>query len=173
MTDKCRSACFTGHRAIPDADLSPLRSALYSTVAALILEGCTNFVCGGAMGFDTLAAECVINLRKRFPHIRLILILPCRNQTEKWVSGENLIRYKSILGEADTIEYIRDFYSDGCMQERNRRMVDLSDVCVAYMKRARGGTAHTFKYASGRGLRLINLSDAFENSAYQLTLPNQ
>ncbi len=173
MTKKCKAVCFTGHRTICEADLSPLRSALYSTVASLMIEGADRFICGGAMGFDTLAAECVINLRKRFPHVKLNLVLPCRNQTEKWVSGENLLRYKSILGAADSIEYIRDFYSEGCMHERNRRMVGLSDVCVAYLKRNRGGTAHTFKYAADRGLRLINLADSLEEGPYQLTLSDQ
>ncbi|MDE5859282.1 MAG: DUF1273 domain-containing protein, partial [Oscillospiraceae bacterium] len=39
-----------------------------------------------AIGFDTLCAETVIELRQKYPQIRLCLLLPCppEEQTMRW-----------------------------------------------------------------------------------------
>ena len=36
---------------------------------------------GGALGFDTLAAQTVLDMKKEYPQLRLILVLPCEDQT--------------------------------------------------------------------------------------------
>ncbi len=48
-----------------------------------ILQGLSYFGAGGARGFDSLAAEVVIELKEKYPHIHLILVLPFYNQYEK------------------------------------------------------------------------------------------
>jgi len=153
------TVCFTGHRTLPKATYEDMRSTLYSTVARLILSGHDSFICGGAVGFDTEAARCVLNMRDRFPHIKLILALPCRDQTQKWVSIDDLTSYKEILGRADSVFYMQDFYDSGCMHKRNRWMVDHSAVCVAYLTSNRGGTYYTFNYAEKNGLQTINIAE--------------
>lgn len=158
---KDKAVCFTGHRSIENDALRVIRAHLYSTVLSLVGDGYDTFICGGAMGFDMEAAECVISVRERCPHIRLELFLPCRDQTARWKSTELLARYKAILGAADGVCYISDFYTDGCMLKRNRQMADASSVCVAYMKphSHSGGTGYTVRYAVKNGLRVINLAD--------------
>lgn len=151
---------------IPEDVLPELLQDLYSAVMKLYLKGYTHFICGGAVGFDTLAADCVLAMRERFPEITLSLFLPCRDQTQKWNSLTDLKKYKEILGKADEVRYVTDFYTEICMHERNRLMADFSDVCVAYMRTARGGTAYTVKYANSRGLTVINLCDPHQ----QLTI---
>ena len=157
-TIKNKTVCFTGHRIIDGDHSAEMRSKLYSVVMSLINDGCDTFICGGAMGFDTEAAECVINLRERCPHIKLLLFLPCRDQTAIWKSGVLLSKYKSILGKADGVFYVSDFYQSGCMHQRNRSMADASSVCVAYMKKSAGGTGYTVSYAEKHGVRVINLA---------------
>ena len=39
-------------------------------------------VLAGTLGFDTLAAQCVLSLKNQHPHIKLILVLPCITQTK-------------------------------------------------------------------------------------------
>ncbi len=158
-TLKDRTVCFTGHRIIEGTELCSMRTRLYSTVMSLVSEGYDTFVCGGAMGFDTEAAECVISIRERCPHIRLLLFLPCRDQTVRWKSTSLIARYKAVLGAADGVDYVSDFYSDGCMLTRNRRMVDAASVCIAYMRKMGGGTGYTVRRAGKCGLRVINLYD--------------
>lgn len=55
------ACCFTGHREIPPEDREPLRAALLSEIQRLYAEkGVTEFYTGGARGFDTMAAEAVL-----------------------------------------------------------------------------------------------------------------
>ena len=113
------------------------------------------------MGFDTVAALKVLDMKEKYPEIRLELILPCRNQTERWDEVSRRT-YEYILKNADSHRFLFDTYFDGCMLERDRRLVEGSDVCVAYCNRSRGGTAYTFTHALRAGLEVINLNDLME-----------
>ena len=79
-----KTVCFTGHRSLPAEELPEISRHLEDTLIALIEQGYCYFGAGGALGFDTLAAQMVLRLRERYPQIRLILVLPCRNQTRGW-----------------------------------------------------------------------------------------
>lgn len=151
-----QTCCFTGHRYIPAEALPGLSLALEQTLHLLIAEGIQYFDAGGALGFDTLAAETVLRLRTQYPHIQLILILPCQNQTSKWKSAD-VARYDAIKAQADKVVYTGEWYTPGCMHRRNRHMVDDSGVCVAYCTRSTGGSAYTVNYAKRQGLRIIML----------------
>ena len=79
-----KTVCFTGHRDIDVSSASILPAILKSTMRKMVARGARRFLAGGAMGFDTLAALCVLELKAEFPDIRLELILPCRNQMQRW-----------------------------------------------------------------------------------------
>ncbi len=152
------TVCFTGHRQIAYEAAVKLPALLDEVLTDLCRRGATTFRAGGAIGFDTVAALKVLELKERYPHIRLELILPCRNQTEYW--EETAIRtYQYVLNRADSYRFLFDTYFEGCMQERDRRLVEGADVCVAYCNRSRGGTAYTFTQALRAGLEIINLHD--------------
>lgn len=152
------TVCFTGHRHVAYEEAVRLPSLLEGVLIELVERGATTFRAGGAIGFDTVAALKVLELRERYPHIRLELILPCRNQTEYW--EETAVRtYQYILKQANSHRFLFDAYFDGCMLERDRRLVEGSDICVAYCNRSRGGTAYTFTRAIRAGLEVINLND--------------
>lgn len=153
-----QTCCFTGHRHIPPEVLPALSAQLESTVRSLIKSGIRYFGAGGALGFDTLAAGTVLRLRTEFPQIRLILVLPCRDQTRGWPAGD-ISRYEGILEQADKHVYTGEYYCSGCMQKRNRHLVDNSRVCVAYCTRRTGGSAYTVDYARKKGLEVILLGE--------------
>ena len=148
------TCCFTGHRIIEKTDINELEKNLSIEIEKLIKRGIIYFNCGGAIGFDTIAAEAVLRLREIYDNIRLILVLPCRNQDGRW-SEENKERYRKIKENADRIIYTSDSYTRNCMQIRNKHLVDHSSVCVAYIRRRRGGTAYTVKYAGESGDEII------------------
>ncbi len=151
--------CFTGHRSVSDAEYSQLNTYLTQTVEAQIQNGATVFRTGGALGFDTMAALCVLSLRRRYPHIRLELVLPCPSQTEQW-SNADVCLYNQILAQADSHRYVSQLYFSGVLQMRNRALVDGADVCIAYLRTSHGGgAAYTAAYALKKGLELINLAD--------------
>ena len=158
MEKSIRTVCFTGHRNIPYAVATRLPGLLEQVIAELCERGATTFRAGGAMGFDTVAALKVLDMKEKYPQIRLELILPCRNQTERWdeISRQT---YQYILEHADGHRFLFDTYFDGCMLERDRRLVEGSDVCVAYCVRSQGGAAYTFAQALRAGLEVVNLHD--------------
>ena len=82
MRDK--TCCFTGHRQLPEKYKDEIASKLENTIKSLIHSGYRYFGAGGALGFDTLAAQTVLRLRKSYPQIKLILVLPCLSQADKW-----------------------------------------------------------------------------------------
>lgn len=158
MPNRNITCCFSGHRIIKKQFLPLLEEKLFETLKSLYEEGYTRFVAGGALGFDTLAAKTVIKLREEFNDICLILVLPCKNQAEKWRDSDKQI-YEEIKKQSDLIIYTTDRYIDGCMQARNRALVDMSSVLVCYKNRDMGGTAYTVNYAVKEGTKVINLAD--------------
>lgn len=158
--ERLRTVCFTGHRTLPSGnEFDRVIGAVNSMIAAAYSHGYRVFITGGAVGFDTLAACRVIAAQKRLPDIKLRLALPCRNQTEKWVRTEDIALYQRIMGYADRIDYITDFYTSNCMLERNRFMVDRSALCIAYCTKSNGGSAYTVNYARKEGLGVINIGE--------------
>lgn len=73
--DKILSCCFSGHRSISDEDLPKIRFLLLQETERLIQIEVNHFIAGGAVGFDTLAALTIIELRKEYPRIALELAL--------------------------------------------------------------------------------------------------
>ena len=108
------------------------------------------------MGFDTLAALCVLKCKQRNPSVRLVLFLPCRDQAKFWEEYQKGV-YEYIIANADEVVYTSDKYWDGCMLHRNRLMVEGSAYCVAYCYKSRSGAAHTVAYAREQGIQIINV----------------
>ncbi len=148
---KEKTCCFTGHREIDIAYKEALKEKLTAAVREHIARGYRYFGAGGALGFDTLAATVVLELKKEFPEITLILVLPCPEQAKYWSDSDTRV-YENILRQADKCVYTSERYSRGCMQKRNRHLVDHSSSCIAYLRRDTGGTAYTVKYARTQGV---------------------
>lgn len=152
--------CFTGHRTVSEAEYPALHALLQRTVEEQILQGASCFRTGGALGFDTMAALCVLSLRLRYPHVQLELVLPCPSQTEQW-SPSDVCLYNQILAQADRHRYVSQAYFSGVLQMRNRALVDGADLCIAFLRTSHGGgAAYTASYALKNGLEVINLADA-------------
>ena len=151
-----QTCCFTGHREIPEYHDKQLRLELKTTAVKLIERGIRFFGAGGALGFDTLAAQTVLALKPAYPHIRLILVLPCPDQDLYWSPSQRR-DYREVCKCADKVVYVSTAYDRTCMYRRNRHLVDCSSVCVAYCTREWGGTAYTVRYAERKGLELIFL----------------
>lgn len=159
------SCAFTGHRPhkFPwryneaDERCVALKAALTKQIMTLVDAGVTDFYCGGADGVDCWAASIVLDLRKKNPALRLHCILPHEGQADKW-SDSSQERYRFILSQADSVDYVSHDYYDGCMLDRNRRLVDAADLLLAvYNGERRGGTAATVRYARKSGHKITIL----------------
>ena len=152
------TVCFTGHREINKAIACRIPTALKNLFRRYIARGAYRFRAGGAIGFDTVAALCVLELQDEFPHIELELVIPCPDQTRGW-SDEMKRVYNYIMRQAKRVECVSDRYTSHCMHDRNRRLVDESQVCIAFLQKNHGGTAYTYAYALKKGIEVVNLYD--------------
>lgn len=160
------TVCFTGHRMQHiTRPIDQLWDTTAEVVRTLYHRGYRCFLCGGATGFDALAASCVLQLRREHPDARLYLAIPCRDQARGW-SGSDLGLYQQHLQEADQVFLLSPHYYAGCMLVRNRFMVDHAGFCVAYMEEPSGGTAFTIRYAVRKGLPVLNLAIPREVSLF-------
>ena len=155
---KNHTVCFTGHRRILQEHFGTLAQRLKTILVQLINEGYVYFGAGGALGFDTLAAQTVLELKNEYPEIKLILVLPCLSQTRGW-STRDIETYEDIKSKADKVVYTSQEYTRGCMHKRNRHLVDNSSVCICYLTESTGGTAYTVDYAKTKNLTVINLGE--------------
>ena len=115
---------------------------------------------GGARGFDALASEVVLKLKRKHPQIRLTLVLPFDEQYKhegNWSQVE-IAQYHSLKSQASEIVVLAPKYSTGIYYRRNRHLVDHSSVCIAYMTKANSGTGYTVNYANAQGLEVVNVA---------------
>lgn len=156
MIDRKRTACFTGHRKIHVRDIRKIEKQLDEIIEKLYQKGVIFYGAGGSYGFDMLAEKAVIRARNKHKDIKLILVLPCKNQEKYW-TDDNKTAFAEIKNQADKIVYTSEIYSKDCMHKRNRHLVNFSGYCVAYLNKNSGGTAFTVNYARQNGLEIFNL----------------
>jgi len=171
--DPIRSVSFSGHRpdrlpgqGEPDApEAQKLIKVLRGQIEDAILRGKDTFINGLMAGWDVLAAEQVIALKERCPHIRLVTVAPFssglfsreRCWTPDWVE-----RAKGACRQSDIGMSLSECYRAGIYYERDRVMVDHSGELLCYWDGALSGTQYTVQYASGRGLIVCNLFQRFQ-----------
>lgn len=159
-----KTACaFTGHRPhkFPwktneaDPRCAALKAVLAEQVGKLVAAGVTDFYSGMADGSDVWLSQIVLDLRKENPALKLHCFLPCEGQADKWsIAAQE--RYHSILGQADSVEFVSRKYYDGCMLDRNHRLVEAAGCLLAvYNGERRGGTAATVRYAQKLGREIL------------------
>lgn len=62
------------------------------------------------------------------------------------------------MEQANSVEYVSREYYNGCMLDRNRRLVEAAGTLLAiYNGERRGGTAATVRYARKLGREIIYL----------------
>lgn len=147
-----KTVCFSGHRIITEP-LNEVKSRLISAIKDCIEDGVTNFIAGGALGFDILAEQAVIELKGK-----LTLALPCspEEQTARWTKDQKTV-YNEILHKADKVLELSPHYFSGCMQKRNRFMVDNSEKLICYLRQNKGGTFYTVNYALKNDKKIVRL----------------
>jgi len=168
--DRAITCCFTGHRPekMPFAvsqygyDYQMFRRRLEQAVQCAILAGYRHFITGMSRGMDLWAAEFVLAFRVPYPDITLEAAIPFPGQADRWREADQRI-YHDILSRCDTQTVLSPAYHTGCMDQRNRYMVDHSSLLIAAYAGGSGGTHNTCAYAERQGVRIQHiLSDEQE-----------
>lgn len=165
------SCCFTGYRPqkLPfkttkdkngfyDSGYIDFENKLISKILSLVDAGCTEFISGMAMGFDIIAAECVIAVRDIYnkSSIKLICAVPFIEQSESYPDIWKQ-KYDFLLSNSDEVILTSDKYYPSCYMKRNKYMVDNSDMVLTFYDGKPGGTKNTVDYAVKKGRKIINL----------------
>lgn len=149
--------CFTGHRPwkIPVSEFT-LREIVSRSIAQAISEGYTTFISGMAQGFDTVAAETVLEYRKSNASIHLICAVPYPAFDHSWNQHWHA-RCQHVISNADLVLSISPEYTPHCYQSRNEWMVQHSSLVIALYLNIPSGTKNTIDYAKSIGVEVKQL----------------
>ena len=140
------SCCFSGHRPgkLPwgddegDRRCLALKERLWNEMEAAYERGYRHFICGMAQGCDLYFCELALALRQLHGDVTVEAAIPCPSQAEGW-------------------SMVQQQYSSGCMQRRNRYMVDHASLLIAVHDGLPGGTRRTIEYALRRGIGIVDI----------------
>ena len=160
--DRSVSCCFSGHRPakLPwgtnetDPRCLALKEELAARLEGVCEAGYRHFICGMAAGCDLYFAEAVIALRRERPEITLEAAIPCDGQAENWPEPQRR-RYEAMVADCDEVTVLQHAYTPGCMQRRNRYMLERSSLLLACSSGQPGGTRSTILEAMREGLRVV------------------
>ena len=160
---------FTGHRAIKAEHSRALPPLVLRAIEYAYSRGCRTFLAGGAVGFDTVAARQVILFRMSHPDVKMHLLLPCKNQDEKW-SERQRQSYQYTLSLADEVHYISEEYTRDCMKKRNQALVADADLVISYVSHSESGAAQTVRMAMRAGKEVYNLYPTLEKTVSESSI---
>lgn len=160
-----KKICFTGYRPFKlpfkmsenDEGYISFLNRAQGLICAQIEAGNTYFISGMARGVDMMLAEIVLEMKKSYYNVYLECAVPFKGQCDNWAEGQRR-QYNSILQASDKITILSDTYKVGGYLNRNRYMVDSSDIVIAVFDGKEGGTKFTCDYALKKGKQIIFLN---------------
>lgn len=162
--DREHSCCFTGHRPgkLPwgnredDPRCLTLKTRLSDALADAYAQGFRHFLCGMAQGTDLYFCEAVLALRHLHPEVTLEAAIPFPTQADGWPPAQQQ-RYAVLVDQCDFETLVQHQYSAGCLQRRNRYMVDHAALVLAVYNGLGGGTMNTLAYAMAQEIPTVIL----------------
>jgi len=137
---------FFGHRDAYTAS----DSLIESNVRQLIDRGVSSFWCGGYGKFDAKCAHVVHGLKRDYPEMELVFILP-------YLTGSRFYEpdfYDAVLFP-EGLEAVPPRFA---IARRNQWMVKNSDIIIAWVDHTWGGAYNTCRIAVKQGKEVINLA---------------
>jgi len=122
------------------------------------MRGVVYYGSGGCRGFDLIAAAAVLRAREKNSAIKLIMVLPFRDQDARWCSDDRL-EFRRVIAAADKVVCLSERFYQGCYKARNIHLIEHSGICVAYMTHGHSGTSQTVRLAREQGMTVINIAD--------------
>ena len=122
------------------------KARLLTVIRELIVEGADKFYLGGYGRFETEAAVAVRELKKEYPHIHSILVIPYIDR-----EFDPALYDESLYPPIENVPY------RFAISKRNEWMVMQADVVVSGVTHRWGGAAETLNYARRKKKRVISL----------------
>jgi len=139
---------FFGHRHVSDT----IRPLLYKEIERHIIEkNVDTFYIGGYGDFDNMASDVLKEMKEKYPHISISLILAYIP------TGPDLrikTHYDTLYPEG--LEFAPKKYA---ITYRNRWVAETSDYMIAYVALSSGGAYEALKHAKRKNKITINLAE--------------
>lgn len=147
IMDKNKTAVFIGHGDCPlsSEDIIPF-------IEQEIKNGVDTFLNGGQGAFDRISAQAVHILKKDYPEIKSILVIPYHNFR---IFDESL--FDEII-TPDTSNSVSYTGYKTAIPKRNKYMVDNASTAICYVTHISGGAYKTYQYAQKKDLRIIDVN---------------
>jgi uncharacterized phage-like protein YoqJ len=135
-----------------------LKLLMSSQIMALIDKGVTTFLTGMSLGADMWGSEIVLECKRKRPDLKLIAVLPCETQADKW-SVEQRERYFNLLAECDEAVYASHHYTLNCTFIRDRWLIDHANFVLAtFNGNMKSNTAYIIRYAYDSRRTIITIN---------------
>ena len=149
----------TGHRNIPEYNNDKITELIKNKLIELHNDNSElTLVSGMTLGSDTIAVELAIKL-----DIKFVAVIPFRNQHKFWTNKQKE-KYVRLLNSAEEVIIESNFsrYVNNRNELyliRNKRMVDMSDYCIAVFNgNNRTGTSnairHVIRHSKNKGIEI-------------------
>lgn len=166
--EKYNTVCFSGYRPEKfefilhqgNKSYLELEKRIENAILHAVDDGYTSFICGAAKGFDLVAGSLVVALKESWAELddlNLVVVVPFERHgftSEPWRT-----LHRMVLGGASEVVTLATKYHPQAYHDRNRYMVDHSSRLICYYNGKSGGTAYTVRYATERGLPIINVAE--------------
>ena len=148
-----KRCCFAGHN---ETYGDEVKEKIKEFAIKLIAEkGVAEFWVGNYGGFDRCAASAIGAVKKKYPHIKLVLILPYLTKTVSDYKEEYYEKYDEIV-IADIPEKTPARLK---IIKANEYMVDNCDFMICNVEHSWGGAAKTVEYAKNKNKAIYNLME--------------
>ncbi len=147
--------CVIGHRDIPPDRIAYVEQKLGAQIDLALEEGYNRFVVGFALGVDMLFVHLLQEKITNHPGILIEAVLPYAGAMKRRKSEE-----RQLLSTCDSVSFHTERYTPGCVDGRNRFLIDQSHRIIAvYDGRLKGHTHSALRYAAAtkKDIRLINI----------------
>ena len=171
--------CFTGRRpkdlyGYNHDSYIPMVEAIKDCLREHINNGYTEFISGGAQGFDQLAFWSVNALKREGYNIKNIVYIPFQGQEKAWKQAGLFSQneYNLMLRLADEVKILRTICTSDksqvifALHQRNHDMVDNANAIFGLypdyswqLPTTKGGTAECLKYAQSQNKPIYQLSN--------------
>lgn len=129
-----------------------IKKVLEKRLVSFIEEGLEWVIISGQLGVELWCGEVVLNLKKKYPQIKLAVLTPFYNQEERW-NETRKEQYQNVLQRADFVDTItkRNYDSPSQLKLKNQFIVSKSDaLLVIFDDDKPGSPSYYISYAKMR-----------------------
>lgn len=124
-----------------------------SVVRRAVFRGAGTFMCSGSGLINMMLGEAVLRVKKDFPALKLLFIIPYKGQEKYW-SAPMRLWYSRLLARADNVQILEAEYTPGAFKRCNELMLALAPMIICIPG---GVCTDAFRSAVRRGKDILSI----------------